>query len=92
MVKTEKPNPKVSHVLVITILSCLHPWYGTCTNSAPPKERALERDYYMTGRVGFPCAVYSQTLNPDTAEEAKDFGIVDGILEKRPASETDRPQ
>jgi len=27
-----------------------------------------------------------------TAEEAKDFGIVDGILEKRPASETDRPQ
>jgi len=27
-----------------------------------------------------------------TAEEAKDFGIVDGILEKRPASETDTPQ
>jgi hypothetical protein len=46
----------------------------------------------MTGRVGFPCSVYSQTLKPDTAEEAKDFGIVDGILEKRPASETDRPQ
>lgn len=29
-----------------------------------------------------------QMLNPRTAQEALDFGIVDGILEKRPASDS----
>ncbi|KAG2160233.1 Clp protease-domain-containing protein [Suillus bovinus] len=37
-------------------------------------ERALERDYFMTGKTFL-------------AQEALNFGIVDGILEKRPSSE-----
>ncbi|KAF8807175.1 ATP-dependent Clp protease proteolytic subunit [Phlegmacium glaucopus] len=38
-----------------------------------------------------PCPRSLRRSNPHTAEEAMNFGIVDGILEKRPASETDRP-
>ncbi|KXN84801.1 Putative ATP-dependent Clp protease proteolytic subunit, mitochondrial [Leucoagaricus sp. SymC.cos] len=40
-------------------------------------EKALERDYYMT-----------EMLTYSLAQEAMDFGIVDGILERRPRSES----
>lgn len=48
----------------------------------------------MTGKLSFFVVAFFHALNLHTqkAQEAMDFGIVDGILEKRPAaSEADRP-
>ncbi len=49
-----------------------------------PTETALERDYFMTG--SFASSVVIEPLNRImlAAQEALDFGIVDGILERRP--------
>ncbi|KAG8220216.1 Clp protease-domain-containing protein, partial [Butyriboletus roseoflavus] len=54
-------------------------------------EKALERDYFMTGKVRLIDAIYRHVHVACKALEALEFGIVDGILEKRPSSESDRP-
>ena len=53
-------------------------------------EAALERDYYMTGNyLSHSNRVQWLTLLRSSAQEALEFGIVDGILEKRPAMDAD---
>jgi len=49
-------------------------------------EKALERDYYMTGIVSLSLLILFclQCL----AQEAVRFGIVDGVLERRPTSDS----
>jgi hypothetical protein len=51
-----------------------------------PIETALERDYFMTGLLLLPNSAGARLtdLNSRAAQQALDFGIVDGILERRP--------
>jgi len=50
-------------------------------------EKALERDYYMTGIVS---CIFADLdlLTVSLAQEAMEFGIVDGVLERRPTSDS----
>jgi hypothetical protein len=59
----------------LTLIFCLLP---------VPTETALERDYFMTGSSLPPWSPRRQTHLSSAAQDALEFGIVDGILERRP--------
>jgi hypothetical protein len=71
----------------------------TCFAIFLTPENALERDHFMTGTsesarcrlVQKICRQITLLMLTLTAQEALEFGIVDGILEKSPKSDSDMP-
>ena len=67
--------------------SILSSWFDPLCQT----EKALERDYFLTGELASDiCGMMHLLTCTRLAKEALDFGLVDGILEKRPTPETDR--